>query len=506
MLETFWNKIVAVASWKYMALLFILTTIAAALVNYLFSFDGIDFNGDSYVYFRMALHFKESITSLTLPRHEHWPYGYPALLSLSFLFSETFKAAQWVNFIAGGMLTVVISSTVVMIAKFKNPAPEKTTLLVLCSMILLVAHGTMLKYQLLLMSDMTGALGAMLSLVLIWKWKISKKLIFVVIAGIALGFAVSTRFVYLLMFLPTMIVFFSERSLKEVGFPILTFGLFFAITLLPELLIVLNIPKSGVGYDLMNDWNIKNAVTLSFESIDGHQTTQLPSILYYFLLPFRWEDFTPIGFILAGTGCYYAIRQLPRWLWLSLSVWYLAFYILLCGIPIQNPRIAFSLHQPLIVFICFGILFFLRYWQPRTVFLCLAIIASLSIGFGVKYIKKMADDKNKLKETADQVAVITGNSQIISTSLYAVYLAYPKDVEPFSIYTMNLQQADSLLNSSSQTFLAIDEEKFIPQWSTYTAGKTYWWIRKNYLCRKIARVNEYTVYEIIHSITKSEES
>ncbi len=491
-----WSGVIKISPAKHIVFFSLFSVVFAVFVNRLIDFDGIDFNGDSYVYFRMAQHFKQAISNAALPSHQHWPYGYPALLSITFFIGETFKAAQWINFIAGGGLIAAAGGMALFIARIKNLDQEKTILVVLGAMLLLFGRGIMLKYQLLIMSDMMGAFWAMLLILLIWKWKVSKSPFPLAFAGISIGLAVSTRYVDILMLVPLAIVLLSGFSLRKTFFYVFIFGFCFLIALLPEILIVHKGTAAGISYDLINDWSFKNLFTRSFESVDGHQTSQLPSILYYAVLPFRWEDFTPVGLVLVILGFYYCIHELPRWVLLSLVLWYLTFYFLLCGIPIQNPRIAFSLYQPLSIFAVLGILWCLRRWNAKRVMICVLVFTIVSAAFGVRYINKLSTAKNELREAAMKVAAATENSRIISTSLYAVYLAYPMKVEPMSIYTLSIAEAEAILADGKKTFLVIDDEKFIPQWSNYPAGKTYWWIRKHYPCIAIRRIGGFTVYEI----------
>ncbi|HTB32422.1 MAG TPA: hypothetical protein VK808_10375, partial [Bacteroidia bacterium] len=107
--------------------------------------------------------------------------------------------------------------------------------------------------------------------------------------------------------------------------------------------------------------------------------------------------------------------------------------------------------------------------------------------------------KNDLKITAESVTkAVPIQSRVISTSLYAVYNAYPMDVEPLSIYQMSITEAEHLFsgNSTTPVFLAIDEDFFIPQWSNYPAGKCFYWIRNHYSCIYKCKIDNYTVYEI----------
>jgi hypothetical protein len=44
--------------------------------------------------------------------------------------------------------------------------------------------------------------------------------------------------------------------------------------------------------------------------------------------------------------------------------------------------------------------------------------------------------------------------------------------------------------------MAIDEKRFIPQWTNYPPGKNYYWIKNYYTCQYKFVLGDYTVYEI----------
>lgn len=493
-----WDRLGKISPVKWIALLAVFTIAIAVFINWFFEFDGIEFNGDCLVYFQIAKYFRQALSDFVFPKPQYWPYGYPALLSLTFFVgSETYTAAQWINLVAGGATIALLGSMALLIARIKNPDQSKTISFIICAMMLLVARGMMLKYQLLLMSDMMGVFWAMLMMLLLWKWKVSKKLTLLAFAGIALGLDISTRYVYVLMLLPAIVILLSGFSLRRTSLHLIIFALAVLLTALPQIVITLKDSSSTLGNELLGGWSVKNFFTRAFDSADGHQTATIPSTLYYALLPFRWEDLTPLGLPLAGFGFYFAWYQLPRWISLSLVTWYFSFYILICGIPIQNTRIAFSLYPPVFLFASLGVLWCIQHWQVKYVFAGVIILSAISITFSVRYIREFIETRNDLKQTAASVAAAAQkNSQIISTSLYAAYLAYPMGVEPFSIYAMSIEQAQAALSDGKKTILAIDEEKFIPQWSNYPAGKTYWWIRNHKKCTLIMKSGEYVVYEV----------
>jgi hypothetical protein len=484
----------------------LLTVLTGAIILVVLNFDGIEFNGDSFVYFLNAKHFSSAVFAHTPPKPAYWPYGYPALLSFSFIFGDvSYESARWVNVILGGLLAATFSSVSFFISKLKKLSFDQSFLIIASAGLLPLGHGFFLKYQLTMMSDMTAALLSLLIMFLCWKWRDANKFIYIALAGCLFGLSLLTRYVNALMLLPILVVLFyginirDARSIRRNSIAALLFGSLTFITFAPQLYITLQDTSSSLGNSLLNGWNIKNFFTMTHESTDGSQPAKVPSVLYYFLLPFKLQCFTPLGIILMGLGIKYTLRELPKWFWLSMIVWYLVFYILLCGIPLQNGRIGFSLFLPVVLWMALGLLECKISWESQfaKILIVTSLVWAMVFVFSIKAIRDFTKTKDRLKITAEVVAKsVPSGSRIISTSLNAVYNAYPCNVESLSIYTMSIGEAENLFRSNKSVFLAIDEKHFIPQWKNYPAGKCYDWIMNNHSCGIKFDVDTYTVYEV----------
>jgi hypothetical protein len=488
------------------AVISILTAVTGTFFLLVLNFDGIEFNGDSYVYFTNAKHFSTAVSAHGPPMPAYWPYGYPALLSLSFALGDvSFESARWVNVILGGLLGAVLCSILFFISIIKKMSFNQTLLVILSVGLLPLGHGFFLKYQLIIMSDMTALFLDCLVMLLCWWWRASDRLIYIILAGAVLGLSVLTRYVNALMLIPALVVLFCDfdfQQMRSVRSILLTGLLFVGSALLafaPQLYITLQNTSSSLGNGLLNGWDLKNFYTMTHESMDGHQPAKIPSVLYYFVLPFRWQCFTPFGIILAGLGIKYTFRELPRWIWLSMIIWYLTFYILLCGIPLQNGRIGFPLFLPIVIWMSLGLLESSILWTNRfsKILVVVSLIWCVSFAFSFKAIWDFIKVKNKLKETAQLIAkAIPPESRIVTTSPCAVYQAYPIAIKPFNIYKMSVAETKKLFITEPPMFLAIDEKKFIPQFTHYPPGKSLDWIKSNYSCIFKFNIGDFTVYEI----------
>lgn len=484
----------------------LLTSLTGILFLLILDFDGIEFNGDSHVYFLNAEHFLSALSIPEFPKSTYWPYGYPALVSLACTIGDlSFETARWVNVIFGGLLALVFCMIAVFIARFNQNSRNDAILLIVSIGILPLGHGLFLKYQLTMMSDMTSAFLNVLTILLCWKSRNTGSLITTALAGFVLGLSLLTRYVNALMLVPALTAllygnnFGQLISFRKSILPVTLFGIAALITFAPQLYITLQDTSSSLGNGLLNDWSVRNFFSLSHESIDGSQTAKIPSVLYYLLLPFRWQCFTPLGIALLFLGIRYSLRELPGWISFSIVAWYGIHYLLLCGIPLQNSRIGFPLFLPVTVWLSLGILESKISWSNHfgktAILITVVWLTSLAVSFKAAY--DFIRIKNDLKNTAQTVVKnIPSGSRIISTSLFAVYKAYPMKVEPYSIYTLRIKETKRLLDNPRPAFLAIDEKHFIPQWSNYPPGETYRWIKNNYFCRIAFVADDYTVYEI----------
>jgi hypothetical protein len=484
----------------------ILTSVTSGVFLLALNFDGIEFNGDSFVYFSDGKYLLSTVSSHVFPKPAHWPYGYASMLSLACAIGDvSFESARWVNVIFGGLLAIAYCSVLLLVSRIKKISFNQAILVVLAAGILPLGHGFFLKYQMTMMSDMMASFMSVLIMLLCWRWRASDKITDIMIAGIVLGLSVSTRYVSGLMVIPALAVLFCDIDLQRKDFikrNILATLLFSGSALLafsPQLYIMLQDTSSPLGNGLLNGWNIRNFFAMTHESIDGRQVAQTPSVLYYFNLPFTMECYTLLGIIFSGLGIKYSIRELPRWFWLSMLVWYLVFYTLLCGIPLQNARIGFSLYIPITIWMSLGLLECMIKWKNyfNKILILTSLIWLVSLFYSIKGIQYFVRAKNELKATAESVVkTVPPDSRIISTSLYAVYNAYPMAIKHSSIYEMSIEEARNLLATDTLVFLVIDEDHFIPQWGNYLPGKCYDWIKSNYNCKVKYKIADYTVYEI----------
>ncbi|MDB5271822.1 MAG: dolichyl-phosphate-mannose-protein mannosyltransferase [Chitinophagaceae bacterium] len=491
----------------FVFILSISTVLVAGIYLLALPFDGIEFNGDSFVYFSNAKAFSKALAIPALPRPAYWPYGYPALLSMAFAAGDiSYESARWVNVIAGGCLTITLCSLILVFARWRKLPQHQVVLLLLSTGLWPLAHGYFLKYQLSMMSDMSAALWGALIILACWRWRVSGNWFAVILAGAALGMAVFTRYIYVLMIVPALVALLTDTNLyswadiKKIMGVLLLFGTTALLVFSPQLFITLQDLSSSLNNGLFQSWSMKNFFALSYQSTDGYQSASIPSVLYYGLLPFQWKCFTPFGLLLSLLGLKYAIREVPRWMWLSVVAWYGIMYVLLCGIPIQNARIAFPLFLPVLIFVALGTLECFIVWErhARKLFVCMALLWCISLYFTFTFIAESVKNKNKFETMGNAVArAIPEPARVISTSLCAVYLAYPiPNIEPYSIHLISVSQIQKMVADKRPLYLAIDEEQFVKQWSAYSSYKNYAWIRSHCACRLISKAGAFNVYEV----------
>jgi 4-amino-4-deoxy-L-arabinose transferase-like glycosyltransferase len=162
------------------------------------------------------------------------------------------------------------------------------------------------------------------------------------LAGLVLGLAVATRWIYGLLALPfaayALVQTRRFRTWRFLFIPVLG-GLG---VLLPQLWLSLNRPDSLLHNWLLN-WRPMNAFARQFAHVDGDYAYTLPVALYY-LQPLSHPNYmVPVLGLAALWGAWSLWR---RRIWqplILLGGWFGVVYLFLAGIPYENFRFGLTL-------------------------------------------------------------------------------------------------------------------------------------------------------------------
>ena len=207
----------------------------AFILKSLLPFDGIEFNGDSYRYYLEAISFSKSIQEFSLPEPAFWPYGFPSLIGILFQFiPASFENAQLVPIcLTAGLFLMLF---LILFENFSSPAENKMAITI--SILLTFSCGFILKYQLLIMSDIPALFWAALSIYLLLRYCKNNNRLFLLMVAVSATIALLSRYVYGLIIIPIVFALWDEK--KSIRSFLIDTSLFFICVFafsIPQLLI-----------------------------------------------------------------------------------------------------------------------------------------------------------------------------------------------------------------------------------------------------------------------------
>lgn len=455
-------------------------------------FDGIEFNGDSYRYYLSAIRLVDSIQNLTFPKPAFWPDGYPILIAILFQFVDmAFIHAQWINL----CLTSLMSLTLYFI--FFNSHPHKSNFnsVFIFTFLLLYFSGFILKYQLTIMSDIPALFWSVLTTFFLFRFLDNRKIIFLFSVSFSVAMAIMTRYVYGLMFIPIAVVLLYELKNRRLAMLYLTLlGAFVLVFSIPQLFLILQSPESSLNHPWVSKWSFSNFWILDRSSIDGNLTVRYPNFLYYLFIPFRNSEFTFIGFLLFSGGIFIAFKNGLNSLTIFFLIWFLSFYLFLCGILIQNPRFCLSLYIPIFyfIFIFLQFLFEIKFRQIIYAGLCLFIIVKIFLS--TSFMSQTINGKNEMLGNAVKFSRMIPNETVIITwDFFEAYYIYFPEKHIETIHNLTMEKAGDLIRNHSNVALIFDEERLNTVWKNFPPAELYQQTLKKYHFRKIYGDGKYSI-------------
>ncbi len=295
-------------------------------------FDGL-YGQDAYAYFAQAQAMQEWLaTGAPLPAF-FWPLGYPLLLAGKFaVLGATAATGQAVSLLMGAALAP-LACALARAAGVNRPGAALAGLL-------LAANGQAIQSSLVLMADVPALVWASLSAGLLLFGLRRAEGRWVALAGLALGAAVVTRWVYLLLWLPFAAAYLAGRRSWRGG---LLGAAAFALVVLPQLLISAASPFPTLNHAWVRGWSPLNAFARDFVNVDGVFHYSQINAAFYAAPVFDPYFLAPLAVPLVALGLI-AVRGAPR---LLLAGWAAAGWLFLAGIPYQNIRFGLMLSPPL---------------------------------------------------------------------------------------------------------------------------------------------------------------
>lgn len=347
------------------------------------------------------------------------------------------------------------------------------------------------------MSDMPALFWASLAIYFLLIYLEKRQTKFLFLLGFAIVFSMLTRYVYGLSLVVVSIVLLVHHvSFRKFMFEIIFLTLIIFLLSIPQLILNLKTLHASLYHPWLQNWNLTNFWITDRTTADGHLYVKVPNLVYYLSSPFRWSDFTPIGFAIFAAGIATSFQAKFSLVSKIMIVWFLVFYLFLCGIPIQNPRFALSLYLPIFYFHFefFRYIFASKFRLPA---IGLTILLILFKGFSSgNFLLRSIQEKNVMYSDAKEfLNSVPPNSLIITWDFFEAYHIYFPTQPLETIHKIDKEKAASLFAKYDHVFLILDEDRLQNAWSHLPPDEMYKWIKGNYPFKLILERGKYKVWK-----------
>lgn len=495
----------------------VLTLFATALlirlaVIGLWQFDGI-YGQDAFAYYQQALAIAERLPQgLPPPTEFFWPNGYPLLAALlTMVVGRNESAAQLASVLCGAALAPLVYGL------SRELFVERGHRVGILAGLVLTVAGQPVLSSVVIMADMAALFWATLAAwLLVRSWRNGRvHQGYLVSAGVALGLAVVTRWLYALLALPFMAyALYRAWRTPTPPYALLTPALGGFGVLLPQVWLSLHRPEGLVHSWLLN-WRPGNALGRQFEHIDGHYSYALPVGLYY-LQPLTHPNFmVPVLGLAALWGIRYLWRERrstrAQGSLILLGGWLGVVYLFLAGIPYENFRFGLTLYLPAVLLAGVGVealrseppRFVLRWlkgppggspliWQRGVLVVFGICLLSMALWAGHSANQVIAAH-NQSKTIAREVANILPEDATLLAFGLTLTLQHYTELNVVELYNLNEETLDAA-TASAPVYLLLDLENVARQWQDRPPAVNYEWLSTH---RALTPVADYPPYSLL---------
>lgn len=448
------------------------------------NFDGL-YGQDAYAYYNFAGQLLQASSQHTWIKPFFWPLGYPALLALGFaLFGTSALTAQAINLMMGALLAPLVY----VLARQLGVKPSGA----LAAGVIMGICGQAIQSSIVVMADIPALFWATLSAVVLLRFVRTERRRWLVLAGLALGFACVTRWLYLAL-IPVWgaVLLLAWRQFRWRD--LLVAGIALIVVLMPQASFSIHSPYPMLDHPWVTGWSPANLVRSSFDNADGHfDYAQVNALFYaqpyanaYYLAPL----FTP--FLLVGI---WVQRKQPHKL-VILAGWVALPYLFLAGIPYQNIRFALIVVPAVAVLVGIGFEALFGRWRA-------ASVGILIIGLVITGITAQPTITDFVaRQNYDKAAVQWAIQHIPADALlYAFGLTQP--LQAYATFTVRelyneTPQTISLeLGDSKPRYLFTNIWVIENQWTGRMLETTYHWLRDEVGLEYLDRTGNYMLFRV----------
>ena len=441
-----------------------------------FPFDGL-YGQDAFAYFRYARALWPHVFGGAPLPDLYWPIGYPVTVALLLPLSGGGPGAgQIVNALSCAWAAAATALLVRGVERVDGKTGDDAWPALLAGLCVALS-GAVLRSSQVVMADglaLGAAAGALFCVV---RYVNDPRGPWLVAAATSLAWGTAARWIVGLLALPLcayVLVHWGRALRVPLSAPrgrrwpwALAAVLVGAAAMVPVLAVAHSIPSSLERHEFLLGWSPRNALAREFHTPEGHAIYRLPVSLFY-LVRMGWPDyFFPALALFALAGAWSLMAQ-RRWATSALLLgWPAVAWLLLSGIPFENPRFLLPT-LPAIAALCgVGLASMRRRVASRgRVLLTLFVVVALAagVGFGARehgrLVARKDADRDLVAWTAERLSP-QGKLLIAGPSLAFQYYAA---ISARDLFSASNAEIDALVATGSPLFLLADVDELEIQW------------------------------------------
>jgi 4-amino-4-deoxy-L-arabinose transferase-like glycosyltransferase len=478
--------------WIALGALALFALMLRVLLIWYTGFDGL-YGQDPFAYFDYAAALKTALALGQLPPPFFWPIGYPTLVAALSALLPLGLAAQVVSIIAGVLITVL---AFLIVCEILGDQPHSVIAALFAGM-LVASAGQLLISSVSAMADAASLFCATLSAFGILRFHRTRALRWIALAGFALGWAVTTRWVYALLIPVWGIALVVER--RKVS--LLVAPVFFLLALLSQGLLIADEASRGVpafvGDAQVYTWNPLNAFQSDIVNADGH-FKYFWSVGSFYSFPLIKPDYIAIWFtplILLGA---WALRK-RRWELILLLGWFGVMWGFLIGVEWENWRFPLAFFPPLVVLAGVGVHGLLQHLSRRRVRL---VGGWLAIGLIVTVVWGMYDAGSFVGHQLDERAIVGWVDARVPRGATILTFGETTTLEhftPFRVVEIASESPDSveqIAQNAKDVFVLLNVENVESQWQGLAPQLNFRALDDRFVLAPIASSGAYVLYSV----------
>jgi 4-amino-4-deoxy-L-arabinose transferase-like glycosyltransferase len=493
--------------------LFALALLIRLAIPSIWQFDGL-YGQDAFAYYRQAVAIAQGVPAGALPPLDFfWPNGYPALAAMAiWLLGSAERSALLASVLCGAALAPLVYGL------SRDLFPGIGARAGLWAGLMVAVAGQPVLSSVVIMADVPALFWAALAawlLVRTWPVRVEPgehRRGYLLLAGIGLGLAVVTRWIYALLALPFAAYALYQTRRFGTSWPSLVLPALGGLAVLaPQVWLSLNRPESLLHSWLLN-WRFVHAFGRQFEHIDGHYSYTLPVGIFY-LLPLAHPSYMiPLFGVVALWGMWRLWQEQVWGALILLGGWLGVVYLFLAGIPYQNFRFGLTLYLPAVVLAGVGVEMLrvkpprlVSFWKSTSVgrrfwdrgvhvamIVCLLGMVSWTMYSTGRFISV----QNQSKVLAQQVEnAVPAGATVLAFGL-TLTLQHYTDLNVVEFYSLDEGTLETVTVASPPVYLLLDLKNLETQWQDRPPARNYQWLQSHKGLTPVADLPPYLLFHL----------